>query len=164
MAELFQQQGNLSSVANGSVRSGKRAAREHKLTVGFQVSSRDRTRVLYGLDLLLTAGVCFLELLPVPSVPPDADGHPQQHHSSLRPLHQAQRSQTGFFVRLLLLFVPLRSFRGEGGCTEICCLSRFDPRRTVQQLRACGVLETIRISAAGYPSRSWPSGFSLLPM
>lgn len=31
---------------------------------------------------------------------------------------------------------------------------RFDPRRTVQQLRACGVLETIRISAAGYPSRS----------
>uniref|UniRef100_A0A7N8WQG4 Methyl-CpG binding domain protein 3b n=1 Tax=Mastacembelus armatus TaxID=205130 RepID=A0A7N8WQG4_9TELE len=30
---------------------------------------------------------------------------------------------------------------------------QFDPRRTVQQLRACGVLETIRISAAGYPSR-----------
>ncbi|XP_072849042.2 unconventional myosin-Vb isoform X2 [Pogona vitticeps] len=29
----------------------------------------------------------------------------------------------------------------------------FDPRRAVQQLRACGVLETIRISAAGYPSR-----------
>ena len=32
------------------------------------------------------------------------------------------------------------------------CL-RFDPKRAVQQLRACGVLETIRISAAGYPSR-----------
>jgi len=30
---------------------------------------------------------------------------------------------------------------------------RFDPTRAVQQLRACGVLETIRISAAGYPSR-----------
>jgi hypothetical protein len=29
----------------------------------------------------------------------------------------------------------------------------FDPRRAVQQLRACGVLETVRISAAGYPSR-----------
>ncbi|KAL1773922.1 unconventional myosin-Vb isoform X2 [Sigmodon hispidus] len=28
----------------------------------------------------------------------------------------------------------------------------FDPKRAVQQLRACGVLETIRISAAGYPS------------
>uniref|UniRef100_S4R5L7 Myosin VB n=1 Tax=Petromyzon marinus TaxID=7757 RepID=S4R5L7_PETMA len=29
----------------------------------------------------------------------------------------------------------------------------FDPKRAVQQLRACGVLETIRLSAAGYPSR-----------
>lgn len=29
----------------------------------------------------------------------------------------------------------------------------FDPRRAVQQLRACGVLETVRISAAGFPSR-----------
>jgi len=29
----------------------------------------------------------------------------------------------------------------------------FDPLRAVQQLRACGVLETIRISAAGFPSR-----------
>ncbi|XP_029431749.1 unconventional myosin-Va isoform X2 [Rhinatrema bivittatum] len=29
----------------------------------------------------------------------------------------------------------------------------FDARRAVQQLRACGVLETIRISAAGFPSR-----------
>lgn len=31
--------------------------------------------------------------------------------------------------------------------------SRFEPQRAVQQLRACGVLETIRLSAAGYPSR-----------
>ncbi len=29
----------------------------------------------------------------------------------------------------------------------------FDPRRAVQQLRACGVIETVRISAAGFPSR-----------
>ena len=29
----------------------------------------------------------------------------------------------------------------------------FEPKRAIQQLRACGVLETIRISAAGYPSR-----------
>ncbi|KAG2463560.1 MYO5B protein, partial [Polypterus senegalus] len=29
----------------------------------------------------------------------------------------------------------------------------FDPKRVVQQLRACGILETIWISAAGYPSR-----------
>ncbi|XP_030324179.1 unconventional myosin-Vb [Calypte anna] len=30
---------------------------------------------------------------------------------------------------------------------------KFDPKRAVQQLRACGVLETIHISAAGFPSR-----------
>lgn len=29
----------------------------------------------------------------------------------------------------------------------------YDSQRVVQQLRACGVLETIRISAAGYPSQ-----------
>ena len=33
------------------------------------------------------------------------------------------------------------------------CDDRYSPHRVVQQLRACGVLETIRISAAGYPSR-----------
>ncbi|XP_034402698.1 unconventional myosin-Vb isoform X1 [Cyclopterus lumpus] len=37
----------------------------------------------------------------------------------------------------------------------------FDSKRAVQQLRACGVLETIRISAAGYPSRwTYPDFFS----
>jgi myosin V len=30
---------------------------------------------------------------------------------------------------------------------------QFDAKRAVEQLRACGVLETVRISAAGYPSR-----------
>ncbi|VDK29487.1 unnamed protein product [Anisakis simplex] len=29
----------------------------------------------------------------------------------------------------------------------------FEPKRAIQQLRACGVLETVRISTAGYPSR-----------
>lgn len=43
------------------------------------------------------------------------------------------------------------------------CLYRFDPKRAVQQLRACGVLETIRISAAGYPSR-WLSTIVLCCM
>ena len=36
----------------------------------------------------------------------------------------------------------------------------FNPQRSIQQLRACGVLETVRISAAGYPSRwSYPEFF-----
>lgn len=29
----------------------------------------------------------------------------------------------------------------------------FEPRRSIEQLRACGVLETVRISSTGYPSR-----------
>ncbi|WKY09050.1 hypothetical protein Q1695_001862 [Nippostrongylus brasiliensis] len=29
----------------------------------------------------------------------------------------------------------------------------FEPKRTIQQLRACGVLETLRISAEGFPTR-----------
>lgn len=44
-------------------------------------------------------------------------------------------------------------------------VGRFDPKRAVQQLRACGVLETIRISAAGFPSRYWsiPATLPLFP-
>ncbi len=30
---------------------------------------------------------------------------------------------------------------------------KFQSERAIQQLRACGVLETVRISAMGYPSR-----------
>lgn len=41
-------------------------------------------------------------------------------------------------------------------------LRRFDEKRAVQQLRACGVLETIRISAAGFPSRCVCCFFRLL--
>ncbi|XP_067370667.1 unconventional myosin-Va isoform X2 [Channa argus] len=97
VAELFQEQGNVPSVANGSIRSGKRA-REHKLTVGFQF------------------------------------------RQSLQMLMDTLNSTTPHYIRCIKpndLKEPLT----------------FDPKRTVQQLRACGVLETIRISAAGYPSR-----------
>ncbi|KAM3619892.1 uncharacterized protein V6R79_015415 [Siganus canaliculatus] len=99
VAELFQQQGNASSsVANGSVRSGKRATREHKLTVGFQF------------------------------------------RQSLQMLMDTLNSTTPHYVRCIKPNDLKQPFL-------------FDPSRTVQQLRACGVLETIRISAAGYPSR-----------
>ncbi|XP_038572129.1 unconventional myosin-Vb isoform X2 [Micropterus salmoides] len=98
VAELFQQQGNVSSVANGGVRSGKRPTREHKLTVGFQF------------------------------------------RQSLQMLMDTLNSTTPHYVRCIKPNDLKEPFM-------------FDPRRTVQQLRACGVLETIRISAAGYPSR-----------
>ena len=42
---------------------------------------------------------------------------------------------------------------------------QFSPKRSIQQLRACGVLETIRISAAGYPSRwTYPEFFARYKM
>ncbi|XP_039550928.1 unconventional myosin-Vb isoform X2 [Pimephales promelas] len=102
VAELFQKEsgGSLpnSSLANGSVRSGKRAHREHKLTVGFQF------------------------------------------RQSLQLLMDTLNSTTPHYVRCIKSNDLKQPFL-------------FDPKRAVQQLRACGVLETIRISAAGYPSR-----------
>ncbi|CAN9500546.1 unnamed protein product [Ophioblennius macclurei] len=98
VAELFQQLGNGPSVANGSVRTGKRTAREHKLTVGVQF------------------------------------------RQSLQMLMDTLNSTTPHYVRCIKPNDLKEPFM-------------FDPKRTVQQLRACGVLETIRISAAGYPSR-----------
>ncbi|XP_056134033.1 unconventional myosin-Va [Lampris incognitus] len=102
VAELFQQVSTGDSVsmslANGSIRSGKRAHREHKLTVGFQF------------------------------------------RQSLQLLMDTLNSTTPHYVRCIKPNDLKQPFV-------------FDPRRAVQQLRACGVLETIRISAAGYPSR-----------
>ena len=72
VAELFQQQGNVSSVANGSVRSGKRATREHKLTVGFQVSRYDVSslcfsrieRKIFPFNTLVFVVLCFSSVSP----------------------------------------------------------------------------------------------------
>lgn len=66
VAELFQQQGNVSSAANGSVRSGKRATREHKLTVGFQVSCHDFVLWLYYREFVFNT----LYFVSVSSVSP----------------------------------------------------------------------------------------------
>nr|XP_040040268.1 unconventional myosin-Vb [Gasterosteus aculeatus aculeatus] len=99
VAELFQQQGDASSAAEDrSIGSGRRAAREHKLTVG------------------------------------------SQFRRSLQMLMDALDGTTPHYVRCIKPNDLKEAFT-------------FDPRRTVQQLRACGVLETIRISAAGFPSR-----------
>ncbi|XP_036377306.1 unconventional myosin-Va [Megalops cyprinoides] len=115
VAELFQQEptegalsqpGMKSSLPNGSLRSGKRAHREHKLTVGFQF------------------------------------------RQSLHLLMETLNSTTPHYVRCIKPNDLKQPFL-------------FDPKRAVQQLRACGVLETIRISAAGYPSRwTYPEFFN----
>uniref|UniRef100_A0A671RI00 Unconventional myosin-Vb n=1 Tax=Sinocyclocheilus anshuiensis TaxID=1608454 RepID=A0A671RI00_9TELE len=74
-------------------------------------------------------------------------------------------------VLLSGLFKQLIDFQANRGLTlptpstvspeQPAIHEQFDSRRAVQQLRACGVLETIRISAAGYPSRwTYPDFFS----
>ncbi|XP_060736566.1 unconventional myosin-Vb isoform X1 [Tachysurus vachellii] len=101
VAELFNQGsagGPLSASVPASVHSGKRAHREHRLTVAFQF------------------------------------------RQSLQLLMDTLNSTTPHYVRCIKPNDLKQPFL-------------FDPKRAVQQLRACGVLETIRISAAGYPSR-----------
>lgn len=179
VAELFQKEsagGSLpnSSLANGSVRSGKRAHREHKLTVGFQVSCfswflseensfqmvtqscsnpskplkvfSDSLGLRFQPFLTCSFFVCLVSSIPAP-----INGHPEQHHSALCPLHKVQWPQTALSVRKIRypVFMSIRFWSYLFKSLYI----RFDPKRAVQQLRACGVLETIRISAAGYPSR-----------
>ncbi|KAK1805950.1 hypothetical protein P4O66_012995, partial [Electrophorus voltai] len=100
VAELFQQEpagGSLSasSVRNGPVRSGNKAHREHKLTVGFQF------------------------------------------RQSLQLLMDTLNGTTPHYIRCIKPNDLKQPFM-------------FDPRRAVQQLRACGVLETIRIKHVYY--------------
>lgn len=63
-----------------------------------------------------------------------------QFRESLNMLMQTLNSTTPHYVRCIKPNDVKRAFN-------------FDPKRAIQQLRACGVLETVRISAAGYPSR-----------
>ena len=63
-----------------------------------------------------------------------------QFRESLNQLMSALNQTTPHYVRCIKPNDAKRSF----------C---FESRRAVEQLRACGVLETVRISAAGYPSR-----------
>lgn len=63
-----------------------------------------------------------------------------QFHESLKELSAVLNSTRPHYVRCIKPNDDKRAF----------C---FEPRRAIEQLRACGVLETVRISAAGYPNR-----------
>ncbi len=63
-----------------------------------------------------------------------------QFRESLNNLMIAHNSTTPHYVRCIKPNDAKASFQ-------------FDVKRAAEQLRACGVLETVRISAAGYPSR-----------
>ncbi|XP_055722481.1 unconventional myosin-Vb-like isoform X1 [Salvelinus fontinalis] len=87
---------------------------------------------------------------PTPKVPNKEHrktvGH--QFRSSLQLLMETLNATTPHYVRCIKPNDKKEAFS-------------FESRRAVQQLRACGVLETIRISAAGYPSRwTYPDFFN----
>ncbi|CAG0903293.1 unnamed protein product, partial [Darwinula stevensoni] len=70
-----------------------------------------------------------------------------QFHDSLNLLMKTLNATTPHYVRCIKPNDDKMAFN-------------FDPKRAVQQLRACGVLETVRISAAGFPSRwTYPEFF-----
>lgn len=84
---------------------------------------------------------------PVRSLPPPVKGNKSfkksvgsQFRDSLTFLMEKLNSTTPHYVRCIKPNDYKQAFT-------------FEPKRAVEQLRACGVLETIRISAAGYPSR-----------
>ncbi|XP_024080468.1 unconventional myosin-Va [Cimex lectularius] len=63
-----------------------------------------------------------------------------QFRDSLKELMDTLNSTTPHYIRCIKPNDEKEAFK-------------YNPSRAVQQLRACGVLETIRISAAGFPSR-----------
>ncbi|XP_044744142.1 unconventional myosin-Va isoform X3 [Coccinella septempunctata] len=63
-----------------------------------------------------------------------------QFKDSLSRLMDTLNSTTPYYIRCIKPNDNKHSFE-------------FNPKRAAQQLRACGVLETIRLSAAGFPSR-----------
>lgn len=113
----------------------------------------------------------YLLLLLVPKLFAVTHGHFKCHNSSLCTLHKAQRPENSFCVSSLDFHLGYIIFKKPYSCfiflvhilvpyiSKLCpslslSLFRMNSIRAVQQLRACGVLETIRISAAGFPSRS----------
>lgn len=73
---------------------------------------------------------------------------PPQHYASLHSLHQTQpRLQAHDLPKGGGRYCPQRTAAKAGGVlTHGCC-------QVISQLKACGIVETIHISAAGFPIR-----------
>lgn len=96
----------------------------------------------------------FSYIVSVSTVSTIANGHIKFYNASLCTLHQTKRPESPLHVRIICLFlIQFTSSINER--LKYWCVFFFslDSVRAVQQLRACGILETIRISAAGFPSR-----------
>uniref|UniRef100_A0A6Q2YXM0 Myosin VB n=1 Tax=Esox lucius TaxID=8010 RepID=A0A6Q2YXM0_ESOLU len=114
----------------------------------FQDTSKDSSNIT--ITSSKSAKINVRSAKPTPKVPNKEHkktvGH--QFRSSLQLLMETLNATTPHYVRCIKPNDEKEAFM-------------FDAGRAVQQLRACGVLETIRISAAGYPSRwTYPDFFN----
>uniref|UniRef100_A0A0N4ZS37 Myosin motor domain-containing protein n=1 Tax=Parastrongyloides trichosuri TaxID=131310 RepID=A0A0N4ZS37_PARTI len=105
------------------------------------------------LDVILHSNSPFIKDVVSGSVGMTTNGNERKKtvsfkfRESLKDLIQILSSTTPHYVRCIKPNDMKESFYME-------------PKRSIQQLRACGVLETIRLSAAGYPSRMEYNDFS----
>ncbi|XP_050766755.1 unconventional myosin-Vb-like [Gymnogyps californianus] len=107
-------------------------------------------------ELLLEEGDSHVSLQSRRSSGPRMAGRP-----SRRSLPSSQKSKKSISSQFKASLNRLMETLGSTTPHYIRCIKPndgkqpfvFDSRRAVEQLRACGVLETIRISASGYPSR-----------
>ncbi|KAI3377989.1 hypothetical protein SNEBB_010734 [Seison nebaliae] len=116
---------------------------------GFLEKNRD-TVLHQQIDVIRTSQLDLIELL-------FADEIPSMNQDRKSKLKRKRTVGNQFKESLNLLMEALDSTNPH----YIRCIKpndekaafKIDRRRVVEQLRACGVLETVRISAAGFPSR-----------
>ncbi|EPB90564.1 myosin ATPase [Mucor circinelloides 1006PhL] len=107
------------------------------------------------LNLLQGSKSSFLSEM----IQPPAPSTPTTEQAPKKTMNQAKKPTLGSIFKLSL--INLMDTIGETNVHYIRCIKPneakvawvFQPNIVLSQLRACGVLETIRISCAGYPTR-----------
>uniref|UniRef100_A0A8C3IYB6 Myosin VC n=1 Tax=Chrysemys picta bellii TaxID=8478 RepID=A0A8C3IYB6_CHRPI len=125
---------------------------------GFLEKNRDTVYEVL-IDILRNSKVNFFQDHPVPISPFRSTITVKSAKTVVKPPNKQFRTTVGskFRSSLYLLMETLNATTPH----YVRCIKpndeklpfEFDSKRVVQQLRACGVLETIRISAQSYPSR-----------
>ncbi|KAI8979421.1 P-loop containing nucleoside triphosphate hydrolase protein [Mycotypha africana] len=108
------------------------------------------------LSLLQASKSQFLANMVQPVSPPST---PTLEQTPRKSMSQTKKPTLGSIFKLSL--INLMDTIGETNVHYIRCIKPneakvewvFEPNNVLAQLRACGVLETIRISCAGYPTR-----------
>ncbi|EFA06975.2 unconventional myosin-Va [Tribolium castaneum] len=130
--------------SNGFLEKNRDTVIEEQISV-VKRSKNDLVRRLFGDDSQkLAVPGAKLKVISAKPAPTSQKTHKKsvgsQFRDSLNMLMTTLNATTPHYVRCIKPNDSKKPFE-------------YNPKRAVQQLRACGVLETIRISAAGFPSR-----------